>query len=480
MAFVPNYEHDIFISYAHVDDEPEDGTPVGWVTTLVNGLKRKLAQLLGRSDAYDLWMDYELSRHVQITPQIMEALQKTAALVVILSPGYVASDWCHREKENFLNFIKERINAGSRVFVVERDKVDKGNRPSEFEGLIGYSFWVQDREGKPPRILGVPQPNPNERRYYDMITDLGYDLADELKRLKTVSDEPLGASIQLTEAGPVVYLAEVTDDLEPQRDEVKRYLAQHIISTRPDTIYPREAAEFREAAGKDLADCKLFVQLLSVVTGKRPPGLSTTYAQLQYDCAKQSAKPILQWRSRELDLGGISDEEHRAFLGIETVMAVGMEVFKKEVVKQACYEAPPTPTPRDHVLLFVNRDKTDNKIAKDVKDFLVGYGAGVVLPMDKGTPSEIREDLEQNLLECDGVIIIYGNITVSWVRKQLQQSWKILTKRETLLPALAIFEGPPLEKDELNLELPNMQILDCRRGLSEADIKAFIQSLKKG
>lgn len=91
-AFVPHCEHDIFISYAHVDDEPALGAAEGWVTTLVKGLRTLLAQKLGRSDAYSLWMDHQLPRNVQITPQIMDILQKTATLVVILSPGYVASD----------------------------------------------------------------------------------------------------------------------------------------------------------------------------------------------------------------------------------------------------------------------------------------------------------------------------------------------------------------------------------------------------
>ena len=39
---------------------PEPVTQEGWVTTLVRGLKRRLAQKLGRNDAFTLWMDHEL------------------------------------------------------------------------------------------------------------------------------------------------------------------------------------------------------------------------------------------------------------------------------------------------------------------------------------------------------------------------------------------------------------------------------------
>jgi hypothetical protein len=41
MAYVPGYEHDLFVSYAQVDDEPEPGETTGWVTTLVTALKKQ-------------------------------------------------------------------------------------------------------------------------------------------------------------------------------------------------------------------------------------------------------------------------------------------------------------------------------------------------------------------------------------------------------------------------------------------------------
>ena len=65
-AFIPGFKHDIFVSYAHIDDEPLAGSDEGWVTTLVRKLKTRLAQRLGRSDAYSLWMDFELSKGFNI------------------------------------------------------------------------------------------------------------------------------------------------------------------------------------------------------------------------------------------------------------------------------------------------------------------------------------------------------------------------------------------------------------------------------
>src|SRR5208283_4718284 len=162
MSYVPNYKNDIFVSYARVDDNPFPGVQTGWVTTLINSIQIRLAQRLGRSDAYSLWMDYELAQHVKLTPQIMDALRQTAIMIIILSPGYLASEWCKRERNTFLELIKE---GNSRVFIIERDIIEDQDRPTEFQDLRGFRFWVRDREGKPPRILGAPVPDKDDHSY---------------------------------------------------------------------------------------------------------------------------------------------------------------------------------------------------------------------------------------------------------------------------------------------------------------------------
>src|SRR5262249_43311096 len=111
---VPHYKHDIFVSYAHVDNEPLAGPDTQWVTNLLAGLKPMLGQQLGRADAYSLWMDYELRGNEPATPDILRQLQDTVLLLLILSPGYLASEWCCRELRRFprKNFLIQVVRAG--------------------------------------------------------------------------------------------------------------------------------------------------------------------------------------------------------------------------------------------------------------------------------------------------------------------------------------------------------------------------------
>ena len=98
MGYVHPDKPDIFLSYAHVDDEPDAAFPdrPGWVTTLVRGLEKRLARKLGRVDSYDLWRDAKLAGHVDVTPEIIGRLRDAAVLLLVLSPGYLASEWCRQ------------------------------------------------------------------------------------------------------------------------------------------------------------------------------------------------------------------------------------------------------------------------------------------------------------------------------------------------------------------------------------------------
>jgi len=88
MAFVSSCKYDVFVSYAHVDNDVLPGVEDGWVTTLVRCIKTRLAQILGRSDNYSLWVDNELSGNVSISQQITAAVRDSATLVVDVAKNH--------------------------------------------------------------------------------------------------------------------------------------------------------------------------------------------------------------------------------------------------------------------------------------------------------------------------------------------------------------------------------------------------------
>ena len=182
MAYTPGCANDVFVSYAQVDDRPLPGAKDGWVCLLVDALKILLAQQLGRAEVLAVWRDLQLSRHAQLTPEIFQAVRSSAVLLVVLSEGYLASEWCQRERNEFL----DTAGTGTRrLFVVERMPIEHHRKPAEFSDLLGYPFWMRERDDLPARTLGVPVPTPNEPEYYHRLNQLALELATELKRIKT-------------------------------------------------------------------------------------------------------------------------------------------------------------------------------------------------------------------------------------------------------------------------------------------------------
>src|SRR2546423_7742765 len=92
------FEHDIFVSYAHVDNKPFDN-PRGWVDSFSERLALRLAQLTGSEP--DIWRDTRLQGNEYFSGSIGDGISATLLLLSVISPRYVNSDWCRGELTEF-------------------------------------------------------------------------------------------------------------------------------------------------------------------------------------------------------------------------------------------------------------------------------------------------------------------------------------------------------------------------------------------
>ena len=172
-------KYSIFISYAWVDNEPFPGADNCWVSTFVDGLQKHLARELGRRDeAQRLWVDYEQMRgNESVTPKILECLEASSTFVLILSAGYVASDWCHQELDAF---VKQVGTDSGRIFVVRMSPVNQ-EEPEALHDLVKYSFCYQDDRNQ-PCTRWFPDIDPTDREYSREQQRLARDLAAKLRK----------------------------------------------------------------------------------------------------------------------------------------------------------------------------------------------------------------------------------------------------------------------------------------------------------
>ena len=463
MASASGSEFDVFISYAHVDDNPIYPAQRGWVSVLVDNLGRYLAKKLGRTEAFSNWYDKaQLKGHHSIHDHIPDQAKRSALFLAVLSPGYVSSEFCLRELQAFIDAHSDRL--AERVYVLELEPLEDRTVPELFRDIRKYRFYKFD-EQQVPRTFAMPEPRTDEREYYQKIEDLARDIASKL-----ASEKPV------TKSGPAVFLADVTDDLELRRDEIRRYLDQAGVGVLPTSSYRLDREEFERSLTSDLGSSAVFVQLLGQVVGKRPPDVPDGFNWLQLELAKRAGLPILQWRSPDLDLSKVEPALQKKLLELETVRAMPFEDFKKSIIdifKKATAPPPPPPQPSPHggpatnpSMIFINADPVDKASADAIKESLgdrFGWSMPLSLYDSEARPDELQQDMEANLINSEGMFIVYGAARPAWVTSQIQLYRKLAPRRQSSLRLLAVVQAPPAPKAPISIGLPGLLTIEIDR-----------------
>ena len=311
-------------------------------------------------------------------------------------------------------------------------------------------------------------------------------MRDIHKQLKTVADRQ-PAKPALT-GGPAsggngaasVFLAEVTDDLNFRRRELRRYLEQQGVTILPAATYPLGRGEFEVALNADLVRSRLFVQLLGPEPGKLPPDVPEGYGWLQLRSARRHGMRVMQWRNSELDLAIIEWPPHRELLELETVHATTLETFKSAVAAALAPPPPPPPAPAratgDRPFVFLNTEPRHGEIAAQIRD-AIRDSVALVEPLREGTAEEVRVDFEQNLIDCDAMVMVYTD-NAGWARSQLRAFRKQAPQRARPVRTIPVIDAPAQPKPELGFYMPEMIIIDGRTGIGPEAMAQLSQALR--
>src|SRR5690242_3847688 len=134
-----------------------------------------------------------------------------------MSPGYLKSTWCAKERNAFLSVAPDCIEKG-RIFIVNHRDTNRSEIPAEFRELKGYKFWT--REGGVTRPLG--HAGVKEQEYWGQLFTLGDSITKTLDEIRAARQS---GPAPVTDAS-AVFLAHSTDDLEAREEELVSYLSQ--------------------------------------------------------------------------------------------------------------------------------------------------------------------------------------------------------------------------------------------------------------
>jgi hypothetical protein len=434
------YEGDAFISYAHLDNVELDEGRGGWVTNLQRALEARVAQLYGAESR--IWWDPKLQGNDYFSDTLEQRLQRVKALIAVVSPRYVKSDWGRRELAAFCKAAEEqggvRVRDKARIFKVLKTPVDRELHPPELQSLLGYEFFKEDpTTGKMRELDEIFGPDA-EKDFWLKLDDLAHDICELLKLVPPPPDE-------IATRG-CVYLAVTTSDLKDSREEIKRDLVQHGYTVLPDRPLPLAAGEVEAAVREDLARCRLSIHMVGRTYSLVPEGAMLSLGELQNELAVERAGKgqfsRLIWIPPGLQ---VDDDRQRKVLEglrmdprmdkqadlLETPLealhtAISASLKKAEAPERTTVAASPQSIPQ----LYLMYDRRDADAIAPWADWLF-TAFEVIHPAFEGSESEVASYHEDNLRNCQGALIFYGSAGEPWLRGKLRELQKSAAIRET-------------------------------------------------
>ena len=466
------FEHDIFISYAHIDNLVIEAEQEGWIDHFHRALKVRLAQLRGEEPR--IWRDRKLQGNDYFSDTILEQFPRVALLVSVLSPRYLKSEWCLRELQHFYTTANQtmgvRIADKSRIFKVIKTEVPREKHPDILHPLIGYAFYEVNDAGRPREfdpIFGVESRN----KYLAKLEDLAYDICKTLETLETAQ---LAAPSTTESAPPAVdqapppaakqiYLAEAPMGLEDERDHIRRDLALKGYQVLPGEPLPDQPDEFSQTVQRYLQASTVSVHLIT-----HQPAVGASYAEMfrqmaftrsqeQIQLAAQAAKDRADF-SRILWLPPTDqplDDYLQTLQDDPDFLSTGLEDLKTFIQDRLDRPAVPTATNGGlKVLLDCDEEDINAPEIEPLYEFL-DQQFEVQLPDYEAGGLAASETL---LRQCDAVLIYYGHASGLWLKRRLLALKKTFYGRLRPLLAQAVYVAHPHK--QATADIPVIQGVD--------------------
>jgi hypothetical protein len=103
-----------------------------------------------------------------------------------------------------------------------------------------------------------------------------------------------------------------------------------------------------------------------------------------------------------------------------------------------------------------------------------------VLPVFEGSSDEINKDLEENLTDCEGLFIVYGNASKIWVRAALRRYFKFVRPRQTqpYYKTILFVRPPSKSESELGASVDDFKRVYCDGGITVERVQNILEELR--
>jgi hypothetical protein len=492
----------LFISYAHIDNQPLTAEQQGWISRFHASLAAMLSMRLGRPA--QIWRDRKLSGNDVFADEIIAQFPSTALLVSVLTPRYIESDWCTREVREFCRIAEQGgglvVDNKSRLIKIIKTPVDDERPlPSVMQSVTGYPFYVFDEEQTPLEL--DPAYGPDMAQKYNLkVAKLAWDISQQLKKLAAA----MGGDVAGREPSvpkPAVYLAETSWDQRQAREALEADLRLHGYTVLPDGQLSRDEAGYIADVTRLLERSVLSIHLVGSSYGAVPDGpAQKSVVVLQNELASERSRQSGLRRLIWLPDGTVSPHpEQQRFIdalhrSVDVQFGADLITGDLETVKDGVHtalarlEKPDQPVSArgsaagSAGLVYLLCDERDRKATLPLRKFLTTQGIDVQIPLFEGDAATVRQDNQNLLAQCDALIVFYGAGDEAWKRVVDSSLRKIRGYRgDKPLRAACTYLAEPVTNHKTELiEMEEPELMNGLAGFSEATVRPFITMLRRG
>jgi hypothetical protein len=458
MGIVPEFEFDVFVSYAHLDDLKLAEDDRGWVTDFYNAVHDRLWQEMRKKPS--MWRDLRDLDGRLADASIAGALHKSAVFLAIVSPAYMESSYCRAEAGEFCSCSHPAfdltVRGVSRVVVAVYGEAPLCELPRGVATAPAVPFCRSDpatgactRFNKPRRS----DPDP----YWESVDRVVRHLAAILKEMQrgaTAAAEIASGDSTVRSQLPV-YLAEATDDLQTERAEVLAVLKRG-SQRAGQTVGPErsilQGVSVRGSCRDGLARAAASVHLINATAGRIWGDAEIPLPQLELELAlERPDKPRpLVWLPPDVKPESAGNAAYREFLTqlkagtfeVRTPAVRSPEVFNMpfdRFVTQLESRLFPEPTAvwseaRKSVpggmLVYISYRAGNRADVQRLIDRIRRRKYAVAI-LDHGSGNaDLQQRHEANLRYCDGLVVYYGREGTGWAESLTLESRMLVRERQ--------------------------------------------------
>ncbi len=475
---------------------PDEPSAKGFITYLYEQLQFELKNL--GQPRPTLWVDKKIKQSDQFEPLLNQNLAASSHLLVIFSRNWMDREWCRKELEIFAEKcrISAEENIRDRIIVVALHEFPREKYPALLQGQDGFHFFSFSPESE--RAAGMEEPffargkivNPD---YKDLVKKLAQDLW--IKTAGEVVDPPAADDEENTppaapDSARTVFLAKPAGDMEQAYLRLVEELQGRNISVAPS---PKERIPADSTAMAyvvaELAKAEVSIHLLGEKSGYTPEDTDDPIAELQIrqaavreatQTAEQRARTnafrrliwapnvlessVGEQRVKERDPLHVVDRFDRQ-LPSDKIDSDSISKFVDFVVQYLERTLPmpdAVPPIQSNSRVYLHHRPEDVIYAVQLAEVLQAANIEAVMPAFEGEASELLALHQQNLKDCDTIVLCWALAAEVWVKASSRElrEWQKLGRNSRFACRGLIAGPPPGERKTVMVKVPPRNEID--------------------